>query len=414
MPRVLVLAADPADTALAAQRLRESGPGTAVLEVLEVRTAVQYAEALASSVAPALVVVESALPWADATAVMLQLATHWPECKAVLLATGDCSVPANRPLGMAVHAVVGKDAAGWLALPGLVAGLLGPPKVAEDAALSGAERWSGTLEAAGVHEDPGTKEQGPTEPDEDWGASTVDLHGAPLEESDQAEEHEPALELLGHELKVAGASPVNLESALLESMGRLRVELLQRHARVRATPLPTLLIDRATVVDCLHGLIAHALECAHPRQPRVTVRAQHHAERWLLCVRDNGAGVDPLHIGEILGAGGVDDHEVDDHPFARVETIARRYSGRLWLVPERGAGTTRYLALRVEATEPSDAHFTVWYEGRPVGRVAVASPSSRRQVAAVAMTLPALRHALGARPIRDVQFLDADVVEIVA
>ena len=107
MPRVLVLAADPADTALAAQRLRESGPGTAVLEVLEVRTAVQYAEALASSVAPALVVVESALPWADATAVMLQLATHWPECKAVLLATGDCSVPANRPLGMAVHAVVG-------------------------------------------------------------------------------------------------------------------------------------------------------------------------------------------------------------------------------------------------------------------------------------------------------------------
>jgi len=74
-----------------------------------------------------------------------------------------------------------------------------------------------------------------------------------------------------------------------------------------------------------------------------------------------------------------------------------------------------YVALcTAESATAGDVSVTVQYQGDDMGRISVSSLSNKQQIAGRALELPRLRAALNQRGIKDIVFVDADVVNVVA
>lgn len=418
--RVLLIDSNEQERRLARRLLLDDVPKLVVCEIAD---ACALVEALDEE-APFAVVADCDLEWADGVALLRQIRRKWRECYTVLFAADPGRAVASGA-ALRCDAVLRKDTAGFNALGEVMLDLIAesrhtvlaahrfsradrPP---DREAVSADDARPGTRAAAGV---PGSDSPAPAVPGEEAGASTLDWFPE-MEESDAAAVV-PGEDAQGpvHQLLPA----VNLESVILTAMSQLKPLIRSTRARVRAGPLPTLRLERTDGLALFRNLIANAIEHAGDAPPVVTIHAERRTDYWLLSVHDNGLGIAGPDVGEALhlihppGKAGA---ELDDGGLATCGQIARRYGGSLWMQPRDGGGTSVYVALcTAEAAGSGDVEVTVQFQGHAMGRISVSSLSNKQQIAGRAMELPSLRTAIKDRGIKDVVFVDADVVKVVA
>ena len=135
----------------------------------------------------------------------------------------------------------------------------------------------------------------------------------------------------------------DLEMSLLEAKTELASELKSSGAIVTHDPLPTVPGNAASLAVLLRCLIGNACKFRGEAAPRIHIGAVQQDGEWILSVRDNGAGFDPVYRERIF------------RPFERLNgkqfpgsglglTIAKRiveqHGGQIWAESTPGEGST--------------------------------------------------------------------------
>ncbi len=143
--------------------------------------------------------------------------------------------------------------------------------------------------------------------------------------------------------------PVDFAAAFEETLSLLETSIRDSAAEVTCGQLPTVIGDRAQMVQLLQNLIGNAIKYHGSEPPRVRVDAVRDGDEWLFSVRDNGIGIESKH------------HEKIFEIFQRLHTeraypgtgiglavcrrVVHRHGGRLWVESQPGAGSVFYFTL---------------------------------------------------------------------
>jgi len=163
-------------------------------------------------------------------------------------------------------------------------------------------------------------------------------------------------------LNVARYSHGKLANARIE-LARLVEEVLKEQqarecATLRVEPLPAILGDEATIRQVWTNLVSNALKYSAKRPyPEVSIGCETGASEMVFHVRDNGAGFDPEHSGQLFGVfqrlHHAQDFEGTGVGLAIVRRIVERHGGRVWAEGHPDAGATFYVALPAERLAPA-------------------------------------------------------------
>ncbi|HUT15887.1 MAG TPA: ATP-binding protein, partial [Anaerolineae bacterium] len=139
------------------------------------------------------------------------------------------------------------------------------------------------------------------------------------------------------------------EAVLALALGNLELAIQESGAQVTHDALPVVVADGPQLAQVLQNLIANSIKFRSEQPPRIHVSATRIGDEWVLCVRDNGIGIDPqyhervfvlfqrLHTrGEYPGTG---------IGLAICRRIAERHSGRIWVESELGQGSAFHFAI---------------------------------------------------------------------
>ena len=151
--------------------------------------------------------------------------------------------------------------------------------------------------------------------------------------------------------------PASSEAALEYALANLRSAIGESGAIVTHDPLPTVLADKAQLVQLFQNLIGNGIKFHGPETPRLHISATSTGDgRWAFAVTDNGQGIDPQYFDRIFGM------------FQRLHTreefagtgiglavckkIVERHGGRIWVESGPGEGSTFRFTLTGSATTP--------------------------------------------------------------
>ena len=145
------------------------------------------------------------------------------------------------------------------------------------------------------------------------------------------------------EVREIESRDTDLEMSLLEAKTELAAELKSSGAIVTHDPLPTVPGNATSLAVLLRCLIGNACKFRSEAEPRIHVGAVQQDGGWILSVRDNGAGFDPVYRERIF------------RPFERLNgkqfpgsglglTLAKRiveqHGGQIWAESVPGEGST--------------------------------------------------------------------------
>jgi PAS domain S-box-containing protein len=113
---------------------------------------------------------------------------------------------------------------------------------------------------------------------------------------------------------------------------------------VVANDLPLVLADESQLLHLLQNLVANALKFRGPKTPRLEIHTRDSRGEWIVCVRDNGIGLDPRHAERIFMVfqrlHGRDQYEGTGIGLAICKKIVDRHGGRIWVESAPGEGAT--------------------------------------------------------------------------
>jgi PAS domain S-box-containing protein len=155
---------------------------------------------------------------------------------------------------------------------------------------------------------------------------------------------------VGHQvlhIREVDGEPV-LQAALLN----LKAAIDEHAAEVTADPLPTIPCDPGLLTQVFQNLIGNALKFHAEAKPRVHISAERVGAEWVFSVKDNGIGINPVHVDRIFR---IFErlHNAEQYPgtgvgLAVVKKIVERHGGRIWVSSEPGQGATFLFSLPVE------------------------------------------------------------------
>jgi light-regulated signal transduction histidine kinase (bacteriophytochrome) len=145
------------------------------------------------------------------------------------------------------------------------------------------------------------------------------------------------------EVRELEAGDTDLEMSLLEAKSELAVEIKSSGAIITHDPLPIVPGNATSLAVLLRCLLGNACKFRSQDAPRIHVEAVQQNGEWILAVRDNGAGFDPVYRERIF------------RPFERLNgkqfpgsglglTLAKRiveqHGGQIWAESAPGEGST--------------------------------------------------------------------------
>ena len=147
-------------------------------------------------------------------------------------------------------------------------------------------------------------------------------------------------------------APTSLGEVVLEAVSLLESAIRESEGRVSSDDLPTVMGDRAALVQLMQNLIGNGLKYHGKEPPHVHVSARPSENQWVISVRDNGIGIDPKHyerIFEIFRRL----HNQEEYPgtgigLAVCRRVVQRHGGSIWVESQPGQGSTFNFSLRKE------------------------------------------------------------------
>jgi len=111
-----------------------------------------------------------------------------------------------------------------------------------------------------------------------------------------------------------------------------------------ADNLPLVLADELQLLHLLQNLVANALKFRGKEPPQVQIFTRDGEGEWIVCVRDNGIGIDPQHAERIFQVfqrlHSRDKYAGTGIGLAICKKIIDRHGGRIWVESTPGEGAT--------------------------------------------------------------------------
>ncbi len=143
----------------------------------------------------------------------------------------------------------------------------------------------------------------------------------------------------------------NLNLVLGEALRNLAVSIEENDADIRWEVLPTVLADHTQMIQVFQNLLSNAIKFRGEEPPVIRIGAWQDGDAWLITVKDNGIGIDPLYaekVFEIFQRL----HNRDKYPgtgigLAICRRIVERHGGRIWVESAEGEGSAFAFTLPV-------------------------------------------------------------------
>lgn len=138
--------------------------------------------------------------------------------------------------------------------------------------------------------------------------------------------------------------PVRLRSVVESLLVSLKVIIEESQAVITIGDLPVVQADEGQIKHLLQNLIANAIKFRGEEHPELHIYSERKDNETVICVQDNGIGIDPIHSekiflifqrlhrrGEYTGTG---------IGLAICKKIVERHGGRIWVDSGSGRGAT--------------------------------------------------------------------------
>jgi len=136
---------------------------------------------------------------------------------------------------------------------------------------------------------------------------------------------------------------VSLGTVIDELMLNLKTVIDENKAEIRVDPLPVVHADRTQLNHLLQNLLANALKFRGEEPPRIHIFSRREKDDWVVCVRDNGIGIDPRHADRIFlifqRLHRRSEYEGTGVGLAICKKIVERHGGRIWVQSEQTGGS---------------------------------------------------------------------------
>ncbi len=137
--------------------------------------------------------------------------------------------------------------------------------------------------------------------------------------------------------------PVSLGTIIDELLLNLKTAIEENQAEIHVDPLPVVLADKTQLNHLLQNLLANALKYRGEEPPRIHIFSRREKNDWVVCVRDNGIGIDPRHADRIFlifqRLHRRSEYEGTGVGLAICKRIVERHGGRIWVQSEQTGGS---------------------------------------------------------------------------
>jgi PAS domain S-box-containing protein len=153
------------------------------------------------------------------------------------------------------------------------------------------------------------------------------------------------------ETRADEASEVNLGEALDTALRTLAARIEDCGARVDVRgALPVVQGSASQFERLLRNLIANAVKFRGDAPPAVELWAEPAGDEWIVCVRDNGIGIDPAKANRIFDVfqrlHSQDRYEGTGMGLAICKRVVERHGGRIWVEPATDGGSVFKFTVR--------------------------------------------------------------------
>jgi PAS domain S-box-containing protein len=140
-----------------------------------------------------------------------------------------------------------------------------------------------------------------------------------------------------------------LKKCVEQSLLNLQNIIDETGAIIDCGVLPTIYADETQTIQLMQNLIGNALKFRGHETPHIQISSELKEHEWVICIRDNGIGIDPKQYDRIfLMFQRL--HRKGEYPgtgigLALCKKIVERHNGRMWVEPAPERGTSFYIAL---------------------------------------------------------------------
>jgi two-component system CheB/CheR fusion protein len=136
---------------------------------------------------------------------------------------------------------------------------------------------------------------------------------------------------------------VDCNDVLRQALLNLETSIAENRAVITHGHLPTIMASEAPLIELFQNLLGNALKYKRDEPPKIHVSAVRKGSEWIFTVRDNGIGIDPKHTQQIFGVfkrlHPRDKYSGTGIGLAICQKIVERYGGRIWVESEPGKGS---------------------------------------------------------------------------
>jgi chemotaxis family two-component system sensor kinase Cph1 len=139
-----------------------------------------------------------------------------------------------------------------------------------------------------------------------------------------------------------------MEAALIHTLLCADRQITERSAVVTHDPLPLVTGDFELLTKVLHHLVRNAIEYCVTASPRVHISSSRVDLDWVLSVRDNGPGIEPVfqaRIFEVFRRLHGREHSGNGLGLAFCKKAIEWHGGRIWVESTPAVGSTFYFTL---------------------------------------------------------------------
>jgi PAS domain S-box-containing protein len=141
----------------------------------------------------------------------------------------------------------------------------------------------------------------------------------------------------------------DLSASLAEALSVLQGRIEDAGALIDASALPNVRGDTAQMAHVFQNVISNAVKYRKTDvPPEIHISARQDKAQWIVSVRDNGIGFDPIYAERIFGLFKrlhKDEYAGTGLGLAICKRIVERYGGRMWAESSPGDGATFFFAL---------------------------------------------------------------------